>query len=558
MRKIKYMLFAILPLLFSLTLYGESKGVIERVYVSTDKGSYVSGDGVGCSLYCFQIGDNGVTLSPFSSVAYMELVSSEGVVQQEKITLIDGRGGAVLKLSPSLPTGNYKLVAYTRQNRNEQGFVPFSKDISIYNTLLTDKIKGNVEVSEPSAEGPAGTFVENSGNIRVHCSEAAPSSLSNVKIENLSGEEIFFNVSVYHRDILARESAGGMEALINEGMKSAGKEVSDSYVPDFEGEVIHFKSDAAGKKMLLSFPGKGGNVYISDVDSLGNIYFYAGSIYGEKDGMLQVMPGYSDRRHNSEMVSPFIGSFDFEFPKLRINKEMEEDLVARSIGMQVNRRFGMEALHSHLEQRGDPFLGTPDKSYLLDDYTRFHTLQEVITEYVSNVRIRTLGDKRLFSVLYKDAIGNETFSKFSTLALLDGMPVFNHEDILAYDPMLVKQIRVYTSSYRISDITYEGIICFDTYKGDIPSFPMDSTSKVFAHKGSLYPESITGEGLYLNSDIPDYRNTIYWHPLLSLKKGDVLEFDCVTPKYRGIFDIVIEGVTSSGKVICYKTSFQVK
>lgn len=547
----RYIIWILVCLFTTLKVSGQSTDVVERIYVSTDKGSYVAGEGIGCALYCFDVTGGKLRFSELSSVAYVELVSAEGVAQQEKVTLLEGRGSAVIKLSPDLPTGNYKLVAYTRQNRNEVGFVPYARDISIYNTLLASKIEGNVVLEAPSEE-TEGAVIRNTPFMEVVCDDTY-----GVTVKNLSSEKLFYNISVYRQDKLEQLQCETLENFGKYVSGSKGKSFVNGFVPDFEGEVFHFKSDAIGKNMLLSFPGENANVYISDVDENGDLYFYAGSIYGEKEGLLQVMPGYTDRSHKSELVSPFIGSFDFEYPPLYLNEEMEGDLVARGVGMQLGRRFGLDTLNVPMELRGDPFLEEPDKSYLLDDYTRFHTMHEVITEYVSNVRIRLMDKKRVFSVLFKDAVGNESYSRFTTLVLLDGMPVFDHEDILAYDPMLVKQIRVYAHSYRLSDITYEGVICFDTYKGDIPSFPIDSTSLMFTHKGSLYPEYISGERLSEGGEIPDYRHTLYWHPAAELDPREAEKFVLTPPKNRGTFNIVIEGVTASGVPFQYKTNFEI-
>ena len=79
MRKVKNILLFILTLLPIVT-FGQSRNVHERVYISTDKGSYVSGEGIGCAVYCFQLEGGNLSLSGLSSVAYLELVSSQGVV----------------------------------------------------------------------------------------------------------------------------------------------------------------------------------------------------------------------------------------------------------------------------------------------------------------------------------------------------------------------------------------------------------------------------------------------------------------------------------------------
>ena len=50
--------------------------LVERTYIVTDRQVYVSGEEIFCSLFCFDATKG--SLSDFSSIAYMELVSPKG------------------------------------------------------------------------------------------------------------------------------------------------------------------------------------------------------------------------------------------------------------------------------------------------------------------------------------------------------------------------------------------------------------------------------------------------------------------------------------------------
>ncbi|MCI7750154.1 MAG: hypothetical protein MSH61_07365, partial [Bacteroidales bacterium] len=71
-------------------------GLLERTYVCTDRHSYVAGEDVFCSVFCFDGGSG--SLSDFSSVAYVELISPEGSAVRVKMALQDGRGAGRLRL----------------------------------------------------------------------------------------------------------------------------------------------------------------------------------------------------------------------------------------------------------------------------------------------------------------------------------------------------------------------------------------------------------------------------------------------------------------------------
>ena len=56
-------------------LYAQDERVVERLYIATDKQSYIAGDRIWCSLYCFEA-EQKMDLSQFSSTAYLELLLS--------------------------------------------------------------------------------------------------------------------------------------------------------------------------------------------------------------------------------------------------------------------------------------------------------------------------------------------------------------------------------------------------------------------------------------------------------------------------------------------------
>ena len=552
-----------LLLFFSLSaIQGAEKSgsnIYERIYISTDKGSYVAGDDIFCSLFCFEVSPEGAILSSFSSIAYIEISSSEGVCASVKAALYEGLGAGTIRLSPDLPTGNYKISAYTTQNRNEEGFIPVGKYISIYNPISSERIKGGVEVTEEAiAEGEKLTVSE---EVSISLPNMKTLSSAPVFITNDSDEAMTLSVSIYHCDALTGNNLAYNITSFEEEMKKISfGEVSDTFIPEYEGQVIRVKSDAKGKNMFLSFIGKENQCYIANVDSTGYATFFTDNIYGDKDVVLEILPGYTDRNQKSEIISPYIGKYDYDYPVLKINPGMEKDLLLRSISMQTNRRFGGDTLNNELFRRADSFLGIPQNSYFLDDYTRFPTMNEVLTEYVAEIRPRRTDGKADIRVVNDRGVlgSNVHFSKASSLVLLDGIPVNNHQKILDYDPLNVRKISVYSDNYIISNILYEGVVCFETYKGTMPFFTLDSTAVVSRYHGAMLPYSFTGKQFVNNTEYPDYRQTLYWNPSVRISSGEKFTLDCVTPKYSGDFIMVVEGITASGKTIYSEKKFKVQ
>lgn len=90
----------------------------ERVYLQTDKQFYLSGELVWMKFIATDLDQR---LSDVSKVGYVELLDSASAVVQARLVLEKGVGNGCLQLPSTLPTGNYRLVAYTRYMRNEGG-----------------------------------------------------------------------------------------------------------------------------------------------------------------------------------------------------------------------------------------------------------------------------------------------------------------------------------------------------------------------------------------------------------------------------------------------------
>ena len=132
---IKQCILSLLCLLWAgqTVLAGELR---ERVYLQTDKQFYLSGELVWMKFIATDLDQR---LSDVSKVGYVELLDSASAVVQARLVLEKGVGNGCLQLPSTLPTGNYRLVAYTRYMRNEGEEVFFEKplaEISFGHVLL--------------------------------------------------------------------------------------------------------------------------------------------------------------------------------------------------------------------------------------------------------------------------------------------------------------------------------------------------------------------------------------------------------------------------------------
>ena len=139
----------------------ESSRAAERVYIATDRDAYVAGETMWLSVYCVDIG-NTSRLSNTSSIVYIELHNAKSLVLTAKVALTIGRGSGAIELPPNLPTGNYKVISYTKQMLNEQNPVLFEKIIPVYNVLSSERVEGQVVIGHNSVSG---NNVDNSSSL---------------------------------------------------------------------------------------------------------------------------------------------------------------------------------------------------------------------------------------------------------------------------------------------------------------------------------------------------------------------------------------------------------
>ena len=552
-----FLLLCVLPL-------AGAERIRERVYVSTDREVYVAGDFVWMSAWCVDVSTG--RLSSFSKTAYVEIHSPDGMVQTAKIALSGGRGAGRLTLPTTLPTGNYRLFAYTRLGASEEGFdpVPGARTLSVFNTLSTERTEGGVELVQ---EAPRAPSVPSAGALSIQTGEAAASGSTRLQLTNNGSETLAFSLSVRHDDGIPAP-AGEHVADFVRGIRRlpAARGFDEDVIPEYEGEIIRARvtgTDAAGvravrdKYAFISSPGNGEDLYTESVDSEGNAQFFTANIYGDKDMFLEIQDLERDNICHLELISPFLDFPAGELPPLQLYDGWGPALELRGLGMQLEKNFDADTLYTALPARMHRVFDEREcVRYILDDYTRFPLMEELFIEFIPELRIRRVNGKRELQIHLSDHLGGFYFQSGYSLVLLDGIPVLDHEKIFAYDPLLVHHIDIYTDAYFLGIRSFSGVVNFVTYKGTLPSMKFEDNVRVVDFQGCSLPLAYTCEGV--GSDYPDFRQTIYWHPLLTLAPGESATVECKTPAYSGRFEVFAEGLSEAGEAVCARATLDVR
>lgn len=573
---LKYIVLILILPICSENLYSsEKERIAERIYVSTDRSSYIAGENLWLSAYCMNISRK-PELSGLSSMLYIEVQNSNSVVLTAKLFLINGRGSGNILLPPALPTGNYKLVAYTKQMLNEEHPVFFEKVISVYNVLTADKVAGNVKISSSDSIRTEITSTERGmtlsslgvqNKVEVRFGEGGKivplNSSFPLTIVNNSDSVVTLNISVVKSDSLPEYNRGTVKEFFN-NLKNQSYSFNGRVIPEYEGEIIegtvNVKPEISlkDKVVFLSAAGEHAEIYSSVIDSSGKFRFYTNSFFGDKEIVLEVPAADSTSNITFEIADPFVKKMVGSIPDLYLDKRYHQTLAERGIEMQIGRRFGIDTLFEKIKINNDPLLRIKPVTYKLDDYTRFPVMQEVMIEYISELRFRKLDGRQDLQMRWEDSYKTLTYSKGNTLVLLDGIPVFDHTKIFNYDPLKVKSISIYGAEFFVGYASFEGLVLFKTYKGDYSGFNFGRNVRIMDYQGALFPSRFTASAVSDIDNFPDMRSLLYWNPQIEIKEKASSEVKIHTSSLPGRYKILIEGITLKGEPVEYATEFTVR
>ena len=330
------------------------------------------------------------------------------------------------------------------------------------------------------------------------------------------------------------------------------------FLPEYEGHLITGQitkgedgSAASNIMVYLSVPGTKYQLYAARSNAAGRLIFNARNYFGEGEIVIQTNSGESGK-YKIKIISPFSKEFSKRHvPEYRLSGVYKNQLLDNSVAMQVQNLYkGEEIRKRSREEKGfSPYYGSGyDESYLLDDYTRFPTMEEVIREYVKGVRL-----KRQEGKLNLRAVNRHTELSFENdpLMLLNGVPVFDSQKILGLDPYKLEKVGVVTNTYFNGALVSEGVVSFSTYNGDLAEVPLDPEALVLDYEGIQMAREFYAP-LYENpqqraSRLPDFRNVLLWLPDAETGEDGAMQLSFYTSDLAGTYVVVVQGLTNDGK-----------
>ena len=334
------------------------------------------------------------------------------------------------------------------------------------------------------------------------------------------------------------------------------------FLPEMRGATIcgSIKTEQGAPfdnmQILLSLQTREPQLFSTSLKRDGSFSFIIPKVYGIQDGYIY----YAGDGDQLTYESPYIENYEFVWTQeLSIEKNLLEPIRQHSILVQLS--------NAYFEYNSDAitpttthgiFYGKPSSSYIIDDYTPLPTMKDIFVEYVTEVSIRKVDSRTKFSVSLNS---NFESPKDSTLLLLNGIPISDPELILSLKPPSVNKIDILNQDFVFGNLKTRGIIHVYTKQlklndvGAIPNVKRIVVNGIQNEKSIFNPDYSNKE--IALSRLPDLRNELFWDPFVTLDTQPV-EVSFHTSDIEGEFEVVLSGITSSGKSVNERKIFLVK
>lgn len=543
----------------------------EYAFLHVAQNGYLSGETIWFKVYVIQQATG--KLSPLSKIAYVELVNKDGAsVLQQKIEIEHGLGNGSWTISEKIISGTYQIRCYVSAQKNIPESI-YSSSIHIFNpallpVTLNEKSQSTADINQNSKskeEGNARVTKTKIDDLLLSGLERSYGLRKEVKImfpaNSIGGQ---FSVAVFKKDELENNELNSSWNIISVIGDASTKKSTNEYAGHLvTGSVLDKTTGRFLSGVRVNLIVDGERFFLGSVksDQNGFLLFDIGKPYGANHLTVQI-PDRKDSNAIVQLNNPYVTNIKPNFSARDFfSKEVKQALQERVVNQNLQRAFLQQSTASYLLPHFNDstlFYGQPDKTYYLDDYTRFNTMEEILREYVVEVELRRQSQQYKFAVL--DIPNKRSFDN-NPLVLIDGVPTTDINKVVAFDPLKVKRMDVVARRFYMGDQSFDGIVSLITYNGDLGGFELDQQTIVVDYQVlSLirqFEEVKYNNELADKSRLPDLRSLLYWRPQLELKKGNQTTVSFYTSDLAGDFVMVLKGVDENGNLVNQTHSFSV-
>lgn len=535
--------------------------VQESVYVHYNTNTLVTGETLYLKLYCYD--QKSKQLSRLSKIAYVELLSEEGLLSRKKVALNNGVANVDFFMATNYNTGNYKIVCYTKWMLNQPEEKLFVQDIFVINPYSYNETQENNKVLDTVSEVKDFRVIKSDSQIILTKKTFATRERLSFQLANkehvANGK---FSISVRRLDsIEAFVEQHSITNISNKTIENSNSIHPKKYFPELRGEIIsgyaYDKSGEALSNQTLTFssaiPQQDFKLVTTDKNGYFNVV--AEPAYGSTITFFDALNSDSEI---SKIVLDSIAPKTYEYQNKRfLNYTVRKNLEDRIQAAQIENAYYNFRKDSVLEIKENLIFNSKYiRTYILDDYERFESLKETFLEVTPEIYTKTAHGETKILVRDYENENNQVYG--NTVIFVDGVYQKSHEALLAYSAKNVEKIQVINRGYILGDIIANGVILVYTKTKDFYVQAQTLESQKVKTLARLEPKKkYFKQEYYSNSNdrIPDYRYQLYWNPNFDPVKDEMYFY---TSDVTGTFEMVIKGFTSSGDPYQTTTTFTVK
>jgi hypothetical protein len=121
------------------------------------------------------------------------------------------------------------------------------------------------------------------------------------------------------------------------------------------------------------------------------------------------------------------------------------------------------------------------------------------------------------------------------------------------DAMLLEDVDLYRQSILLGGLSFNGVVNFITRKNYVKALQFPENVRVIDFKGVSYPVAYSGTPVSGS----DYRQLLYWHPIMQMNPRESKKLTLSAPAYAGKFRLVAEGIASDGRAFKEVFDFEI-
>lgn len=566
----------------------------ENAYVHCDRNLYMSGERMFFKLYVSDVRTG--RLSTQSKVAYLVLRDQNSHRNlKQRIALDQGMGQGSLILPDTLKTGNYQLLGFTSEMRNQGEDSFFKTNIQLVNRY--DKTLELQSIFDSSNEPGLGDGANDLGltgentscqyfrdtttltekgqygfreKVRVDTdlslilqTKQADLSVSVYEIPNSSKRNGYPTVAVLSPEIVSKTTHTDIEAQLPGRDKTARRYFSaEAKAKLLNGQVLDVADGSKSNDLIItlscmdSLP----NLQYSLTDENGCFQFYLSEAYEGRDLFISIMNPASGHIYDILTDDEFALVSSWQ-PRLVPATRTIRDFVQKSQDLvYIQKVFGTgkSVQYAKLPEEKTslpPFHRAEHTTFYPSEFEPLPNLMEICVELLPRVKLIKSGGIYHFELLNNLL---STWDKTPPAVFLDGVMLNELSPLIYMGSDKIKKIEVISDKRIFGDLTFGGLVSIYTYDKLIRRLPPRVNNLRISNDRKAEPVKTVSlnAGEITNAFNPAMNQMLYWNPELKTENGKI-QFEFYTSDNAGSYRLRIEGLSKEGKRISIQSDFGV-